>query len=135
MTNLSQLQSLLSNQPPFNIEKHTQGYTLVLVVPGYLESELDVQITPSCLKVNGVPITAPPAPPVPPVPPETEDPLTEAVPKTYTHRGWTKSPFSHEFALTPDVVVKSAALAHGLLTFELCYVDPNAPQRFRIHTQ
>ena len=128
MTNLSQLQSLLSNQPAFNIEKHTQGYTLVLVVPGYHESELDVQITTSYLKVTGL-IEEPTV-----VQPEAEEPLTETPAKMYTHRGWTKCSFSHEFALTPDVVVKSARLAHGLLTFDLCYVDPNAPQRFRIET-
>ena len=94
------------NYPPYNIVKNEEyQYLLELAVAGFSENDLSVEFADDTLKVSG-----------------TKEENT--VEREYLHKGIGARHFARTFMMSPDVVVKTAALEDGLLKILLERIVP-----------
>ena len=104
----------LETFPPYNIEKIADdNYRVTLAVAGFAEDELEVTAEPNRLTIMG-------------------RKRPEAVSGSLLHKGIAKRPFTRQFNLADHVFVRSAKLAHGLLTIDLERELPEAMKPRRI---
>ncbi|MHC3125930.1 heat-shock protein [Brevundimonas sp. GN22] len=104
--------------PPYNIETTGEdAYRIELAVAGFAPEELEIEAKENLLTVTG-----------------KKAPQDETVQRTFLHRGLAERDFERRFQLADYVVVKGAALNHGLLTIELQRELPESlkPRRIEI---
>ncbi|MBV1872489.1 MAG: Hsp20 family protein [Gammaproteobacteria bacterium] len=86
-----------------------QNLTLVLAVPGFEKSELDIQLEKSTLTIRG----------------NTKE--DDSV-STFVHQGITKATFRKQFQLDENIEINSAKLKNGLLHI---YLTKNIPDELK----
>ena len=104
--------------PPYNIESTGEdAYRIELAVAGFAPEELNIEAKENLLTVTG-----------------KKAAQDETVQRTFLHRGLAERDFERRFQLADYVVVKNAALNHGLLTIELQRELPESlkPRRIEI---
>ena len=107
--------------PPYNIETTGENaYRIEIAVAGFKPDELNIEAKENLLTVTGRKTANDDA----------------AATRTFLHRGLAERDFERRFQLADYVVVKGAALAHGLLTIELKRELPEAlkPRSIEIAT-
>ena len=107
--------------PPYNIETTGENaYRIEIAVAGFKPDELNIEVKENLLTVTGR---------------KTAND-EGAADRTFLHRGLAERDFERRFQLADYVVVKGAALAHGLLTIELKRELPEAlkPRSIEIAT-
>ena len=104
--------------PPYNIETTGEDvYRIELAVAGFAPDELNIEAKENLLTVTG-----------------KKAPQDDTVQRNFLHRGLAERDFERRFQLADYVVVKGAALSHGLLTIELQRELPESlkPRRIEI---
>ena len=104
--------------PPYNIERTDENaYRIEIAVAGFRPDELNIEVKENLLTVQGRKAA-------------NDDQ------RRFLHRGLAERDFERRFQLADYVVVKGAALAHGLLTIELKRELPEAlkPRSIEIAT-
>lgn len=104
--------------PPYNIETTGENaYRIEVAVAGFGPDELNIEAKENMLIVTG-----------------KKTPQADAEQRTFLHRGLAERDFERRFQLADYVVVKSAALNHGLLVIDLKRELPEAlkPRRIEI---
>lgn len=107
--------------PPYNIETTGEdAYRIEIAVAGFSADELNIEAKENLLTVTG----------------KKAANDSDGVQRTFLHRGLAERDFERRFQLADYVVVKGAALAHGLLTIELKRELPEAlkPRSIEIAT-
>jgi molecular chaperone IbpA len=115
LENASKLQSV-KTWPPYDIVRTSDdSYQIVLAVPGFGETDIEMTYQPNLLIIAGRKVTS-----------DNVD---------YLHRGIGKDAFEHRFELAEHVKVASARLENGLLSVELKREVPEAmrPRRISIN--
>lgn len=105
--------------PPYNIETTGEdAYRIEIAVAGFSADELNIEAKENLLTVTG------------------KKAANDDGQRTFLHRGLAERDFERRFQLADYVVVKGAALAHGLLTIELKRELPEAlkPRSIEIAT-
>ena len=93
--------------PPYNIEVLEENrYAITLAVAGFTESDIDITVEKSVLKVSGQ--------------------KAKEKERNYLHQGIASRSFERKFSLADYVEVTSASLSNGLLTIELAREIPEA---------
>ncbi len=103
------------NSPPYNVIAVDEGhFRIVLSVPGFKETDLDIVSEPNRLTVSGAGQAA------------TEGEVV--------YRGILQQPFKRTFELADHVRAEGARLENGLLTIELVREVPEAlkPRRIQV---
>lgn len=96
--------------PPYNIQSTGENqYRIEVAVAGFSPEELNVEVKENLLTVTG-----------------RKTANDDGGERTFLHRGLAERDFERRFQLADYVVVKSADLAHGLLTIELARELPEA---------
>jgi molecular chaperone IbpA len=106
------------NWPPYDVVRTgDDNYRIVIAVPGFTETDLDLSFQPNLLVISGTKV-------------EQSD-------GDYLYRGITSKTFEHRFQLAEHVKVNSAKLSNGLLSVELAREVPEAmkPRRITINQQ
>ena len=101
--------------PPYNIEKTAEdAYRISIAVAGFAPDELSVEVKDGALLVSAK--------------------RSDAVQKTYLHRGIATRAFERRFALADHVRVTGAAHENGMLHIDLVRETPEAlkPRRIEI---
>ncbi len=106
--------------PPYNIERTGENaYRITMAVAGFAESDLDIQIKESILRVRG----------------EKAAPAGEEQAEML-YRGIAERGFERRFQIADHVEVEGASLANGLLHIDLVREIPEAmkPRSIKIGT-
>lgn len=109
-----------SGYPPYNVERHADDhYRIVIAAAGMQEEDLELQVEKGVLTVVG----------------SKRD--READNVTYLHQGIARREFRLAFRLADNIEVKSADLAHGLLSIDLVRNVPEEakPKRIPLNAQ
>jgi len=104
--------------PPYNIERVDEDcYRITLAVAGFAESDLEIEIHETTLKIVGMR-------------PDADDA------RTYLHQGIAGRSFERRFQLADHVKVEGASLSNGLLNIELRREIPEAkkPRKVEINS-
>ena len=110
----------LPAMPAYNIRRlEDNRYELTLSVPGWKESELEIETVGAQLNISG----------------KREEEKTENGDEGWIHRGISRSDFRASYSLPEHVKVTGASLKNGLLTVELFQDIPEEekPQRIAIN--
>lgn len=105
--------------PPYNIERVDEDqYRITLAVAGFADSDLEIEIHESTLKVTG-----------------TRADADEG--HTYLHQGIAGRSFERRFQLADHVLIEGASLANGLLSIDLRREIPEAkkPRKIEINSK
>ena len=107
--------------PPYNIETTGEdAYRIEIAVAGFSADELNIEAKENLLTVTG----------------KKAANDSDGAQRTFLHRGLAERDFERRFQLADYVMVKTAALANGLLSIELKRELPEAlkPRRIEIAT-
>lgn len=110
----------LPSTPSYNIRRlEDNRYELTLSVPGWKESELEIETVGGQLNISG----------------KREEEKTEHGEEGWIHRGIRRSDFRASYSLPEHVNVTGASLENGLLTIALLQDIPEEekPQRIAIN--
>ncbi|WP_288454334.1 Hsp20 family protein [uncultured Enterobacter sp.] len=110
----------LPSTPSYNIRRLGDNrYELTLSVPGWKESELEIETVGGQLNISG----------------KCEEEKTENGEEGWIHRGISRSDFRASYSLPEHVKVTGASLENGLLAIELHQDIPEEekPQRIAIN--
>jgi len=121
LENASRATSQDTGYPPYNIETTGENaYRIEIAVAGFSADELNIEAKENLLTVTG----------------KKAANDSDGAQRTFLHRGLAERDFERRFQLADYVVVKGAALAHGLLTIELKRELPEAlkPRNIEIAT-
>jgi len=109
---LTSLEGDAPSYPPYNIERVGENeYRITMAVAGFGESDLNIEAKENTLSIRGEKLS---------------EKLGEQADATYLHRGIASRSFERRFQLADHVVVKGAALEHGLLHVDLVRELPEA---------
>lgn len=106
------------NWPPYDgVRTGDDNYRIVIAVPGFTATDLDLLFQPNLLVISGTKV-------------EQSD-------GDYLYRGISSETCEHRFQLSEHVKVSSAMLSNGLLSVELAREIPQAmkPRRIAINQQ
>jgi molecular chaperone IbpA len=105
-------ETVSANYPPYNIEVLEENrYAITLAVAGFTESDIDITVEKSVLKISGH---------------KTKDKEHDSQKHKYLHQGIANRSFERKFNLADYVKVTSANLSNGLLTIALVREIPEA---------
>jgi molecular chaperone IbpA len=100
------------NYPPFNIiRKSATNYRIEIAVAGFLENELDVELTDNVLHVRG------------------ESQRNEDASYEYLHRGISTRNFHRTHTLADNVEVRGAVVSNGIMAIELEQIVPEESRK------
>ncbi|MGH1485849.1 MAG: Hsp20 family protein [Cellvibrionaceae bacterium] len=105
-------ETVSATYPPYNIEVLEENrYAITLAVAGFTESDIDITVEKSVLKVSGQ---------------KAKEKEHDSLKHKYLHQGIASRSFERKFSLADYVEVTSASLSNGLLTIELAREIPEA---------
>lgn len=106
-----------SSYPPHNVVKYTrdsngvitENTVIEIALAGFKKTDLKIEIENGLLQISGE---------------ISEEPLDNAVTKSYLHKGISSRPFIKKFKVSDDVEIDSADFNDGILTVNLHKISP-----------
>ncbi len=113
----SDMPSLTTNYPPYNIAKTSENeYLIEIALAGFSKKDISVAVENGMLTVETVPVD------------DTQDSDTGEV----LHRGISRRYFKRSFSISDDVEVQGAELKDGLLRISMEKIIPESKKRKEI---